>query len=397
VVFFIFVTYIYGLKLTNRHKFLLIIFALAAISVSLQSYYSPLKELWGGKYTTYNNYIIFKSSTFHLLNHVNLYDRCPGEYADFYKYSPTFAVLFMPVGLFPDGVGLTLWNLLNALLLLLAFFGLKAGTNRMSTLFLVFLLVDLVTSMQSSQSNALMTGLLIMAYSEVKKGNHFLSALLISLATMIKIYAGLGFLLFFFVGNQRRFLVYSTVCMVGLVLLPVILIGFKELWWQYENWKHLLAWDREASTGTSLIGIIGLVMPMDAVKLPLQLIGGVLLLLPLFVVRDRNEKFERDFLAFILVWMILFNHKAESPAFIIAFSGATLWIMNHLQNRWALLAYIVAFVLGCFTSTDVFPYDLRQFFLAVHMKAFAYIPVLVMMYTGLFRTEKRDRTEHQPG
>lgn len=366
----------------------MIIFALAAIGVSLQSYYSPLKELWGGKYTTYNNYIIFKSSSAHLVNHINLYDRCPGEYADFYKYSPTFAVLFMPFGLFPDGMGLALWNLLNALLLLLAFFSLKAADNRINILFLVFLMVDLVTSMQSSQSNALMAGLIIMSYAEVKKGNYFLSSLLISLGAMIKIYAGVGFLLFFFAGNQRRFFMYSLVCMVGLVLLPAIIIGFKELWWQYENWKYLLTWDMDASTGTSLIGIMGLVMPVDTVKLPLQLAGAILLLLPLFVVRKRDEKFERDFLAFILVWMILFNHKAESPAFIIAFSGATLWIMNHLQNRLALAAYIVAFVLGCFTSTDVFPYDLRQYFLAIHMKAFAYIPVLFMMYVGLFRPKK---------
>lgn len=379
------------MKITNRHKLLFILFALAAISVSLQSYYSPLKELWGGKYTTYNNYIIFKSSGHHLVNHANLYDRYPSEYADFYKYSPTFAVLFMPFGLFPDAVGLTLWNLLNAVLLLLAFFSLKGGSNRINTLFFVFLVVELVTSMQSSQSNALMAGLLIMAYTQVKKEKYFLSSLLISLGVMIKIYAGLGFLLFFFAGDKRRFLLHSILCMIGLVLLPAILIGFKELWWQYENWKYLLSWDMDASSGTSLIGIMGLVMPMEAIKLPLQLAGLVILLLPLFAVKERDEKFERDFVAFVLVWMILFNHKAESPAFIIAFSGATLWIMDRLQNRLALAVYIIAFVMGCLSSTDLFPYSTRQFFLSVHMKAFAYVPLMVMMYAGLFRPKTTER------
>lgn len=265
----------------------------------------------------------------------------------------------------------------------------------MGLLFFTFLMVDVVTSMQSSQSNALMAGLLIMAYVQVKKENYFLSSLLVSVGAMIKIYSGLGFLLFFFAGNRKKFFVHSVACMAGLVLLPVVFTGFKELWWQYNNWQELLAWDMNASAGTSLIGIFGLVMPIDAVKLPMQLAGVVLLLLPLVVVRKRDEKFEINYLAFVLVWMILFNHKAESPSFVIAFAGATLWIFNQSKNGLAIAVYLIAFVLGCLTSTDVFPPDVRKYFLSVHMKAFAYLPIMVVMYAGLFKKYREQKSPFQ--
>ncbi|MBK7855412.1 MAG: DUF2029 domain-containing protein [Bacteroidetes bacterium] len=65
-------------------------------------------------YGHYNNYLIFKDSFQHFLQGLNLYANYPP--VDLFKYSPTFAVLMSPFAFLPDWLGLTLWNLLNAML-----------------------------------------------------------------------------------------------------------------------------------------------------------------------------------------------------------------------------------------------------------------------------------------
>ncbi|MBK9026218.1 MAG: hypothetical protein IPL69_20345 [Saprospiraceae bacterium] len=72
---------------------------------------------------------------------------------------------------FPDAIGLALWNLLNALILCIAVYSLpktKSKTKRTHTIDLCF---ELMTSMQNSQSNALMAGLLILSFAFMEKTN----------------------------------------------------------------------------------------------------------------------------------------------------------------------------------------------------------------------------------
>jgi hypothetical protein len=69
----------------------------------------------GHQMTEYNNYLIFKYSWYHLLEGTNLYGIYPERHWDFYKYSPTFALLMSTMAYLPDVVGLSIFNLLNAL------------------------------------------------------------------------------------------------------------------------------------------------------------------------------------------------------------------------------------------------------------------------------------------
>ncbi len=103
-----------------NYKWYFGIVILIAVAVSLQHYiYTPPERSIDAKYnyTHYNNYLIFKQSFFHLIEHKDLFAFYPNEYYDLYKYTPTFALLMAPFAYLPNLAGLILWNILNAFML----------------------------------------------------------------------------------------------------------------------------------------------------------------------------------------------------------------------------------------------------------------------------------------
>ena len=61
-----------------------------------------------------NNFRIFRAASRHLFAGSDLYAAYPAEHFDFYKYSPTFALLFAPFAYVPFAPAMLLWNALNA-------------------------------------------------------------------------------------------------------------------------------------------------------------------------------------------------------------------------------------------------------------------------------------------
>src|SRR5213592_400437 len=64
-----------------------------------------------------NNLSIFRSASLNLFAGRDLYAAHPEQHFDFYKYSPTFALLFAPLAYLPFALAFLCWSLLNALLL----------------------------------------------------------------------------------------------------------------------------------------------------------------------------------------------------------------------------------------------------------------------------------------
>src|SRR3954464_8344994 len=64
-----------------------------------------------------NNYLIFRAASLHLLHEQDLYAAYPSIHFDFYKYSPSFALLFLPFALLPFALSMLVWNALNAAVL----------------------------------------------------------------------------------------------------------------------------------------------------------------------------------------------------------------------------------------------------------------------------------------
>ncbi len=314
----------------------------------------------GCSITHYNNYIIFKQSWFHLLQGNNLYIIYPSEYWDLYKYSPTFSVLFAPIAYLPDFLGLTIWNLLNCLVLFFAIRQLPFS-DRHRNLFLAFIAIELLTSIQNEQSNALLAGLMIFAYASLQKGKSQWATLWLVLATLIKVYGAIGFCLFLFYPDKIKFIAWSVLWSVLFFLIPVLFTPFNTLLWQYHNWATLLAADQSNSYGLSVMGWLHAWFGIEGVKTYVTLLGIVLFLLPLARWRlYKNELYRLLVVAGMLIWVIIFNHKAESPTFIIAMCGAGIWYFAEKPKTWRNVLLFLMFLFTTLSVSDIFPHSIKD-------------------------------------
>jgi len=101
-------------------------------------------------------------------------------------------------------------------------------------------------------------------------------------------------------------------------------------------------------------------------------IGALLFLIPFIRIKlFKNYLFRFLVLASILIWIVIFNHKAESPTFIIAMSGVALWFIGSKKSKINIALFALAFIFTSLSPTDLFPKFLRESFVEPYMlKAF---------------------------
>lgn len=311
--------------------------------------------------TKYNNYLIFKASHDHLLHGQNLYAPWPGEHADLFKYSPTFALFFGFFGWFPDAVGLSLWNLLNAAVFLVGVWLLPGLSGKGKNLVLLLAAVDAMTSLQNSQSNLLVAGLLLLALALLERRAAWAATLCIALTFYIKIFGVFAFFLVFFYPSPAKNLLRAACWMVVMALLPVAVTGFGPLVTHYRQYLDLLRSDHSASLGFSVMGWLKGWFGLDTPKTIMTLAGLAVLIPPLFFPgRFREFSGRALWFAALLVWMVIFNHKAESPTFIIATAPIFLWIFSRPLTPLTAGLLLLTLVFTTLAPTDLFPATLRR-------------------------------------
>ncbi|MCX6310249.1 MAG: glycosyltransferase family 87 protein [Bacteroidetes bacterium] len=314
----------------------------------------------GLKFTHYNNYLIFKQSYFHLIQNKDLYQLYPVEHWDYYKYSPTFSLLMAPFVYLPDAAGLFLWNTLNVLVLFFALRKLPSLTDKNRLLLLGFILIELITSIQNSQSNALIAGLVIFAFLSLEKKQVGLAALFIVLTVFIKLFGLVAFALFMFYPNKPKAILYTIAWTLLLAILPLCVVPFSQLQFLYQSWLHLLQNDHSASIGFSVAGWLQTWFGVES-KNGVVFVGAIIFCLPFLKYKFFKElKFKLFFLASVLLWIVIFNHKAESPTFVIAVSGIAIWFFAQKMKIENLILLSLAFLFTVLSPTDIFPKFLRD-------------------------------------
>lgn len=344
----------------NAFKYTFFFFAFVAISISLIQYFSGDKFFWDNYYTRYNNFVIFKNSFKHLIDNENLYAAYPKEYGDYYKYSPAFAFFMSLFYYLPDWLGLILWNLLNSLVL---FFSIKnlPGLNNLSKFFILFFIqFELITSLQNSQSNALIAGLIILSFVNFEKKNYFIGCFFIMLCFYIKIIGLVVCSLVLLYPKKNKFILYTLFWGLIFALLPLVVIGPTDLFAQYKNWLYLLNTDNLQSYGISIFGIVNAWFHLEFSKTLILTSGVILFCTPLLRGNLFKEYYFRLlFLASILIWIVIFNHKGESPTYIIALTGCGIWYTIEKKSAVNNFLIIFAFLLIALSPTDLFPRYLR--------------------------------------
>ena len=196
------------------------VYILVAIVASVHLIFLGNKSFNGlDIYKHYNNFVIFRFSFIHLINYQDLYILHPQDQYDLFKYSPTFALLMFPFAYLPEGIGLVLWNLFNALMLFIAIRKVPVLSQKVSVFVLWFILQETLTGLQSAQTNPLIAALLILAYTSFENKKVIWASLFIVLTVYIKIFGVVAFLMFFLYPDKLKFILYTILWTVLLALL----------------------------------------------------------------------------------------------------------------------------------------------------------------------------------
>jgi hypothetical protein len=323
-----------------------------------------------------NNFLIFRAASWHLLHGQDLYAAYPALHFDYYKYSPTFALLFLPFALPPFWMAMLLWNTLNAATLYFAI-----GTVlplRKANVARAIVFLDMLGSLQNVQSNALVAALIIFTFAAYERRHTVLGSAAAMIGAVIKVFplAGVTFALF----HRRKLRVAAALAVSAVVLatLPLLVTTPAVLQMQYASWKAISAMDA-LTRGFSVMEMVHLLTRTEWPNWPIQLAGAVALVAPVFARPARHGvwDFRRLYLCSVLLFCLIFNHKAESPTFVIGVAGAAIWfaaLERHTRWEWLLFALIV--VCTILASSDAMPRVLqRELFDPYRLKV---VPLIVL-------------------
>ncbi|CAG5070632.1 hypothetical protein DYBT9623_03178 [Dyadobacter sp. CECT 9623] len=350
-------------RFLSNQKYLLFLFLAIAVFASLQSYFSPLKTFTeGGRhYTAYNNYIIFKQSFFHFLEGKDLYIEYLDEQGDLFKYSPTFAILFGIFGLMPDVLGLSLWNILNVVVLLYSVYYLPKFDVRTKGLILVFVAVEMLTATQNEQSNALIAGLLLFTFGALERRSYWLASFCLVSTIYIKLFGIVGLALYLLYPDKLKLTYTTAFWVVIFTIFPLVAVDWEQFLFLYKSWGNLLSNDHSISDGISVIGWLRTWFGLEMNKTYVSVAGALLFCIPLLRIKAySNFTFRILMLASVLIWVVIFNHRAESPTFIIAVTGVALWYYAQVPSRANYILLILTLIFTILSPTDLFPRFIRN-------------------------------------
>jgi hypothetical protein len=176
---------------------------------------------------------------------------------------------------------------------------------------------------------------------------------------------------------------YSILAMIAMAVLPLLLVNGSQLMSIYESWWHLLQTDY-VPNDLSFVGVIKVLTGSSLNQNLVLLLGVVLFLIPFSRTKFYSQfNFRLTVLAMILIWMIVFNHKAESPTFIIAMTGIAIWYYaSGLSYRLKTLLIYLALVFTSLSPTDLFPDFIQDnYFVPWSVKA---IPCIVIYFVVFY-------------
>lgn len=385
-------------KYFTREIPVLVVFVLVAAIATNQSVHLPIRVFKGVDWSGLNNYLIFKSSFYNLLSLKDLYALYPLEHGDLFKYSPTFAMFMGVFAWLPNWAGLLLWNLLNVLVL---FFGLKKLTlsdRKYNVWVMWFVVVELLTAAHNDQANGLITGLLLLAFVNLERSNYILSALQIVLTIYIKLFGAVFLIVALFYPGWRKFYLFAILWSLVLFLSPLVLVPADYLISSYLDWYELLIMDHAGSIGWSMRGVLIAILNVNVPNILVLIVGVLSLFIPIIVRMSFQLRYKDRLLYFLslLIWVVIFNHKAEGATYIIAVTAVGIWFFVQKRTPYSIILILLTFVFTSFIDRKgIFPEELRNgLFVEYVVKAIPCIFVwLIMQYEMMVITRSDDQLD----
>jgi hypothetical protein len=338
-----------------RPRAALAVYLLLAAGAAVQAWLAPAgRPGW----TSYNNFLIFRDAFARLVSGEGLYGLKPGGPADVFKYSPTFALLFAPWAVLPLLPAMIAWNATNAVVLWLGLVRFPFPTERARTAALWLCALEQWGAHQHFQTNALIAGLLLLAFGWLERGAEARAAAAVLATVFTKLFGAVGFALYLFAPRRLRLAALTAALAAAAVALPLVVVGPARLALHYREWLELLRADHAASYGYSVMGWLHSWFGLEPPKGAVVAAGALLVAAAVLARRERwgDLGFRARVLAALLLWAVVFNHRAEGPTFIIAMAGVAVWWgAAERRGRLDLALLLLAFVFVSLAPTEVFP------------------------------------------
>jgi hypothetical protein len=218
------------------------------------------------------------------------------------------------------------------------------------------------------------------------------AALVIALAFFIKIYGGAALVLALFYPNRVRVAALVVLWTLVLGLVPLAFVSPSQLVFDYQSWARLLAADHTASTGVSVMSWLHNWFGVDPPKTAVAAVGVAVMLVPFGRFRAFGDRtFRLLVLAALLIWVVIFNHKAEPSTFVIAVAGVALWYYAQPRSSWHLALFGAVFVFTCLSTTSVFPTFLRR--RLVQPFSLRVVPCILVWAVAVFEAMRQQRRQ----
>jgi hypothetical protein len=369
----------------NGYQWLWVLYIAVAIFTSVLKYSRSID----------NNYKIFRASYGHARQEKTLYGFYPQEYGDEYFYGPVFPLIIAPSALLPHFWGFLLWELANAMIILIAVH-LLPFTVRQKNQLLLLCAIEYANSIFYMQFNPAITGMILLSFILVERGKEQWATLFIILGFLIKLYPIIGLTFFLFSRNKGKFVAWSAVWLVVFLVAPMVLSSPSYVLNSYPQWlsavhgKVGLNAYFDSPQDMCVMGVVRrLTGNINVPNLPFIIAGAILFLLPLIRFSQyRSFKYRAQVLASALIFIVIFSTGAEHPTFIIAVMGVFIWILiqdrPYTPKNIALL--VIVLVITGLGLTDAMPEFIRQPYIARYsMKAWPVIFIwVIIVYQLLF-------------
>jgi hypothetical protein len=281
------------------------------------------------------NLAVFSTAAYDFAARRELY---PGVFP-FYKYSPAFALAFLPLLLFPLLVRAALWSALNFGVALEGILGVVDGPRARTAAALVAFAGVVMTS-DGDQSNLLIAGVLLLGMRAFERGRNARGALFVVGAAFIKVFPLAGAAFALFSASRPRALAWITAAGALFAAAPAAWLGPRALLGAYVAWRRMMVDDYETAHSFTRVPWSFGQMLHDGLGVTLApaIVHGVLLaatFAPLaFVPRVRREvPLHRTFACSLLVALVLFNHRAEYCTYTIAAVAVAVWLAATPRSR----------------------------------------------------------------
>jgi hypothetical protein len=282
---------------------------------------------------------VFAGGSAHWWNDAPLYqNHAP---LDYFRYAPAFAIAFTPFAWLGSSVGGVLWGWLS---LGVYFHGLTcfrrdvlpgSWTEKRHALFLVLALAGGLAGLWNGQSNALLTGLVLLGVSAFARQRWWPAAFFFALPALWKL-TPLPVILLFCALRPRQLTARIGILLALGLFLPFLTRPPSVVWEQYQGWAHQLAdlssqrwpgfrdgwtmWVVLHHMGIGEAGIPDLEEPLQAPWYrALQVVSGLLVLAGcLFMKHRRQPAGEVLTLTYALGagWLMLLGPAVEYPTYV---------------------------------------------------------------------------------